>query len=77
MILLAFLDLKGWNKYVFDVLGPKLAINSQNGAKMTKIGYTHMANFCKNISSDLLQNGPKYTSRTNLHFDIDLGDELH
>ena len=35
-----------------------------------------MANLLKNISFDLLQNGPKYTSRTNLHFDIDLGDEL-
>ena len=44
---------------------------------MAKIGYTHMANLLKNISSDLPQNGPKYTSRTNLHFDIDLGDELH
>ena len=36
-----------------------------------------MAIFWKNISFDLLQNGPKYTSRTNLHFDIDLGKEVH
>ena len=50
---------------------------AKNRANMAQIGYTHIANFCKNISFDLLQNGPKYTSRTNLHFDIDLGEELH
>jgi len=54
-----------------------LAKNSKNRAKMAKIGYTQMAIFCKNISSDLLQNGPKYISRTNLHFDIDFREELH
>ena len=59
--------LKGQNK-------PLIA---KNRANMAQIGYTHIANFCKNISFDLLQNGPKYTSRTNLHFDIDFGEELH
>ena len=54
-----------------------MAINSKNRAKRAKIGYTHMANLLKNISFDLPQNGPKYTSRTNLHFDIDLGEEVH
>ena len=44
---------------------------------MAKIGYTQMVIFCKNISSDLLQNGPKYISRTNLHFDIDFREELY
>ena len=76
-ILPAFLHLKWWNRYIFDVQGSKLAINSKNRAKRAKIGYTHMANLLKNISFDLPQNGPKYTSRTNLHFDIDLGEELH
>ena len=71
------MHLKGWNKYVFDVQGPNEAIVSKNRAKMAKIGFTHMAIFWKNISFDLLQNGPKYTSRTNLHFDIDLGKTVH
>ena len=77
MILLALLHLKGWNRYAFDVLGPNGALVSKYRAKMAKIGFTHMAIFWKNISFDLLQNGPKYTSRTNLHFDIDLGKEVH
>ena len=77
LIPLAFLHLIWWNRYIFDVGGSKLAKNSKNRAKMAKIGYTQMAIFCKNISSDLLQNGPKYISRTNLHFDIDFREELH
>ena len=71
------MHLKGWKRYAFDVLGPNGALVSKNRAKMAKIGFTHMAIFWKNISFDLLQNGPKYTSRTNLHFDIDLGEEVH
>ena len=43
----AFLHLKWWNRYIFDVQGSKLAINSKNRAKMAKIGYTHMANLLK------------------------------
>ena len=45
VILLAFLHLKGWNKYAFDVLGPNGAIDSKIRAKIAKIGYTHMAIF--------------------------------
>ena len=71
------MHLKGWNKYVFDVQGPNGAIVSKNRAKMAKIGFTQMAIFWKNISFDLLHIGLKYTSRTNLHFDIDLGEEVH
>ena len=71
------MHLKGWKRYAFDVLGPNGALVSKNRAKMAKIGFTQMAIFWKNISFDLLQNGPKYTSRTNLHFDIDLGKEVH
>ena len=37
---------------------------------MAKLGYTHMANFCKNISFQLLKNRTKYIWRTNLHFDM-------
>jgi hypothetical protein len=77
LIPLAFLHLIWRKKYIFDVGGWKLAKNSKNRAKMAKIGYTQMAILCKNISSDLLQNGPKYISRTNLHFDIDFREELH
>ena len=79
VILLAFLHLKGCNKYVLDVLGPNGAIVSINRAKMAKKGFAQKAIFWrkKNICFDLLQNGPKYTPRTNLHFDIDLGEELH
>ena len=36
-----------------------------------------MAIFWKNISSDLAQNGPKYLSRTNLHFNNNFGSGTH
>ena len=36
-----------------------------------------MAIFQKNITSKMDENGLKYTSRTNLHFDIGLGWLVH
>ena len=44
---------------------------------MTKIRYSQMAIFQKNITSKMDENGLKYTSRTNLHFDIGLGWLVH
>ena len=73
LILLLILHLNSWKRYTFDISGPKWAQNSQNRLKMAKIRYSHMAIFWKNITSDLSQNGPKYKSRTILHFDIGLG----
>ena len=73
MISLFFLHLNSWKKYSFEFPGPKLALNSQNWPKMTKIGYSQMAIFHKNITSKMGENALKYMSRTNLHFDIGLG----
>ena len=44
---------------------------------MTKIRYLQMAIFQKNITSKMDENGLKYMSRTNLHFDIGLGWLVH
>ena len=44
---------------------------------MTKIGYLQMAIFQKNITSKMDENGLKYMSGTNLHFDIGLGWLVH
>ena len=77
LILLAFLHLKWWNRYIFDDERSKVGKNIKNRAKMAKKGYTHMAIFWKNISSDLAQNGPKYLSRTNLHFNNNFGSGTH
>ena len=73
MISLFFLHLNSWKKYSFEFPGPKLALNSQNWPKMTKIGYSQMAIFHKNITSKMGEHALKYMSRTNLHFDIGLG----
>ena len=77
LILLLILHLNSWKRYTFDISGPKWAQNSPNRLKMAKIRYSHMAIFWKNITSDLSQNGPKYKSRTILHFDIGLGRHIH
>ena len=45
---------------------------------MTKIRYLQMAIFFKKkTTSELDENGLKYMSRTNLHFDIGLGWLVH
>ena len=77
MISLFFLHLNSWKKYSFEFPGPKLALNSQNWPKMTKIGYSQMAIFHKNITSKMGEHALKYMSRTNLHFDIGLGKYVH
>ena len=66
-----------WKRYTFHIFGEKSALKSRNWPKMTKIRYSQMAIFQKNITSKMDENGLKYTSRTNLHFDIGLGWLVH
>ena len=47
LILLAFLHLKWWNRYIFDDERSKVGKDIKNRAKTAKIGYTHMANLLK------------------------------
>ena len=77
VIPLSFLHLNSWKRYSFEISGPKLALNSQNWPKMTKIRYSHNAIFWKNTIPKMDENGLKYTSRTTLHFDIGLGSHIH
>ena len=74
---LMFLHLNSWKRYTFHIFGAKSALKSQNWPKMTKIRYSHIAIFQKNITSKMDENGLKYMSRTNLHFDIGLGWLVH
>ena len=64
-----FLHLNSWKRYTFHIFGAKSALKSRNWPKMTKIRYLQMAIFQKNITSKMDENGLKYMSRTNLHFE--------
>ena len=40
---IVFLHLNSWKSYSFEIFGPKLALNSQNWPKQTKIRFSQMA----------------------------------